>query len=347
MPNGSIPKLLHQTWKTENVPEVWREFALSWRKFHSSWDYRLWTDEANREFVAENYSSLLDVYDSYSYGIQRADVIRYCLLHHFGGVYADLDIECLEPIDKLVAEGEFIAVLEPAEQGAWLGKTSLFSNAFMASRPGHPFLSAVLEWLARDRVQGLTHRDVLATTGPLMLDEVFRAYSGNDVSIVPSHLVFPFVAGSPELAQLGGSGAASGDLRARLRSQGTIAIHYWANSWVDGLAGQLVNEEPYAVVGFDFYPGVDSPGNDIGNVGRDVQRAAAACRRMKEAVAFNTDGFVKDRVLPPHQWLPMKAGPGNVGLYVKKRKPAAGIVAHLVASARRLLASSGPSDSRH
>lgn len=52
---------------------------------------KLWTDQSARSFIAENYPWFLETFDSYPYAIQRADVIRYFILAHFGGIYIDLD----------------------------------------------------------------------------------------------------------------------------------------------------------------------------------------------------------------------------------------------------------------
>jgi mannosyltransferase OCH1-like enzyme len=37
------------------------------------------------------YPWFLETFDGYPYPIQRADAIRYFVLHHFGGIYIDLD----------------------------------------------------------------------------------------------------------------------------------------------------------------------------------------------------------------------------------------------------------------
>ena len=46
----------------------------------------LWTDASSREFIANEYPWFLDTFDGYTYPIQRADAIRYFVLHHYGGV---------------------------------------------------------------------------------------------------------------------------------------------------------------------------------------------------------------------------------------------------------------------
>jgi inositol phosphorylceramide mannosyltransferase catalytic subunit len=110
---AAIPLIFHQTWKSETPPHQWRFAVDSWRTHHPEWAFMWWTDESNRAFVRDTFPDFLSTYDRFSYGIQRADAVRYLLLYHFGGVYADLDIECLSPVVPLLSPGCFIAAREP------------------------------------------------------------------------------------------------------------------------------------------------------------------------------------------------------------------------------------------
>jgi mannosyltransferase OCH1-like enzyme len=40
------------------------------------YEYKLWTDESARVFIAERFPELLPTWDAYPYVIQQADVIR-------------------------------------------------------------------------------------------------------------------------------------------------------------------------------------------------------------------------------------------------------------------------------
>jgi hypothetical protein len=196
----------------------------------------------------------------------------------------------------------------------------------MASPPGHPLLESVIESLMANPSRGLTHRDVLEITGPLMLDTVVAQYGGQDVTVLPSHVAFPFAKGALELEMLQSDDDGARELKAALIRDGTFAVHYWANSWVRTLAGNLQNPRPNDVEGFTFYRGWDSPGHDIANVGRDIPRAAVACLSIGEAVAFNTDGFVKDALLPRAEWTQMGREASDEGLYVRRGKGVRGVV---------------------
>ena len=94
-----IPPILHQTWKSRNVPGETAQYMKSWRKFHPEWQYRFSTDEDNMKFMAKYYPEWLPMFKAYPKAIQRADAIRYFLLNTFGGVYVDLDFEALRPLE--------------------------------------------------------------------------------------------------------------------------------------------------------------------------------------------------------------------------------------------------------
>lgn len=301
----AIPRIIHQTWKSRDVPAQWAAWATSWAAHNPDWEYRLWTDEDCRALVAARYPDLLPVYDAYPYAILRADAARVAILHAFGGVYADLDVECLRPLDPLVDGRRCVAGWEPDEQAEGLGAPRVLCNAVLAAEPGHPFLASLLEAYAADDRPILGHRDVLLATGPLRLTELLDAGvpGADDVTCVASSLLYPYVARTPA------------DRDAWQRS-GAFTVHYWANSWVGALAGELHNPTPHDVEGFRFFPGLDSNGHDIGNVGRDVPLAARRCRAMPEAVAFNTDGFVKRALRPRSAWLTY-GDPTEQGLYVR------------------------------
>lgn len=70
--------------------------------------------------------------------------VRYLYMHRFGGVYSDLDAECLKPMDSLLfpSNGSFPNKREIVL--AYMGHDRRFRhgvpNAFLAaSSPGHPF----------------------------------------------------------------------------------------------------------------------------------------------------------------------------------------------------------------
>ncbi|KAJ5972778.1 uncharacterized protein N7479_002696 [Penicillium vulpinum] len=162
-----IPKIIHQTYKNETIPEVWAEAQQSCIDLHPDYEYILWTDEKSRNFIAAEYPWFLDTFDGYSYPIQRADSIRYFILAHFGGTYIDLDDGCNRRLDPLLA------------YPAWVRRTAPtgISNDAMGSVPQHPFFLRTIEVLQKyDRHWLLPYITVMYSTGPLFLSVIWKEY---------------------------------------------------------------------------------------------------------------------------------------------------------------------------
>jgi mannosyltransferase OCH1-like enzyme len=170
----SIPKIVHLTWKTNNVPAHWKPAIEGWKAHNPDWELKLWTDADNREYIRTTHPYFLKTYDSYPYSIQRADAIRYFLLRDFGGVYSDLDIQPTGSINSFLEGVTADALL------VYSGNVDVLTNSFMASPKGSPFWDKVIKemlnpsplpWYAVTK-----HFIVMHSTGPVMLDRVYRRY---------------------------------------------------------------------------------------------------------------------------------------------------------------------------
>lgn len=216
-----IPGFIHQTWRDLNIPEplAWPE---SWKRLNPGWEYRLWTDDDLLSLVQNYYPELEALFMSYPRAVQRADLGRYLILHHCGGVYADLDTECLSPLDPIAHETRVILAEEPVEhryQSHPLGLDRLLFNGVMASPQGHPFWRHVMAMLLRCRHAGA---NVLESTGPLALTGAVESYPHPEsLALHSCHLFDPLAeTGHESTAPLYGP-------YAHLR----IANHYWQGTW--------------------------------------------------------------------------------------------------------------------
>lgn len=167
-PAEKIPRIIHQTWKTNELPPHWAKVREHCRAMMPDYEYHLWTDESARAFIAEEYPWFLKTYDDYPYNIQRADAIRYFVLHHFGGVYMDLDIGCRRRLDSLLRFEAIVPRTIP------IG----VSNDLMFSMKGHPYMTQLIESLAKFQHYYLTHyATVMFSTGPMFVSAMLRAFS--------------------------------------------------------------------------------------------------------------------------------------------------------------------------
>lgn len=164
------PQIIHQIFLTEGRNSSLSRYDSAIRScqvLHPNWTYHLWQDEKATTFVAQHYPKLLPHYVSYKQSIQRADILRYALLDHFGGVYLDLDITCLQPLDDL----RHLPFLTPGAHPAGV------NNAFILSRPHHGVLQHVLSGVAsRNLPWVLPYVENMMTAGCMFFSNRWMSY---------------------------------------------------------------------------------------------------------------------------------------------------------------------------
>ncbi|KAJ7068386.1 nucleotide-diphospho-sugar transferase [Mycena amicta] len=179
-----IPRILHQTWKTASLPDQYKGISQACREMMPDYEYMLWTDESSREFIARHYPWFLNTFDDYSYAILRADAIRYFVLYHYGGIYLDMDIGCLRPLDPLLVYPVILPKTIPVG----------VSNDLMFAQKHHPFFAQTIHNLATfDHSWILHYPTVMFSTGPMFLSiqhGIFTAQrvAGGSVRILPKSL---------------------------------------------------------------------------------------------------------------------------------------------------------------
>ena len=217
-----IPRIFHQTWKVARLPRRFRRFHHSWLKFHPDAEHRLWTDRDNRALIEEHYPWFLPVYDAYPKPIMRVDAARYFILKHYGGIYVDLDFECLRSIYPLLRRRQLVVGCEPPQhhENKYLRQQlrqfdKLVCNAFIASAAGHPFWDHVTDML----VKCAQYTDVLECTGPIFFTRACNTYSGNDIYVESHKTLYPVPRKEFRDKQ-----------QSRLCDK-AYAVHYWEGTW--------------------------------------------------------------------------------------------------------------------
>lgn len=143
-PATVIPKIFYQTWKTKDLSPGMSAARETWLSKHPDWTHVLVDDAEQRAFVADFGSDVVKAYDMLKSGAFKSDLWRYCQLYKSGGVYADIDSVCVEPLESyLRADDQFVSSEATPREGGGLGW--VVYQAIIAARPGHPFLERAIE----------------------------------------------------------------------------------------------------------------------------------------------------------------------------------------------------------
>lgn len=130
-----IPKIIWQTFKTNEVPLIMQEYVDSWITKNPEYEYRFYDDEDVKDFLQNNFPKYSEGYNMIKYGASKADLWRYLIMYKFGGVYADIDCKCINSLKKWVKpESEFVTQF---------GVNKDICQWLLISAPGNPiFLKA-------------------------------------------------------------------------------------------------------------------------------------------------------------------------------------------------------------
>lgn len=184
-----IPKITHQIYFQgfDALPEADRSRILAFRDRNPTWSHRFYDESTAERWIAQNCDGeVLDAYRRIDplYYAARADLLRYLVCRHHGGVYLDIKSEAARPLDEVLrADDSYILSQWPElrDRPAGMGNHADLAHVpgdefviwFIVSSPDHPFLKAVIDRVLRNideydpwRV-GVGRLGVLRTTGPI------------------------------------------------------------------------------------------------------------------------------------------------------------------------------------
>lgn len=144
-PERKIPYIIHQTFKTNNVPISMYNAANSYISKNNNYTY-IFYDDNDIINILNNYdcyglnftrNELIGAYNSIKPGAGKADLFRYAIIYKYGGCYFDIDTVCLNPLDTFISnDDEFVS---------GLGKRSDLHQWGMIYMKGHDFVKRTLE----------------------------------------------------------------------------------------------------------------------------------------------------------------------------------------------------------
>jgi mannosyltransferase OCH1-like enzyme len=216
-PTPKIPKIIHQIWLGSPFPDKYKKYQESWIRHHPDWEYKLWTDKEVKKLKLYNQ----EAYENApNYG-EKSDILRYELLFRFGGLYVDIDFECLQPFDIFHHTYQvYVGIMRTDNMRV--------NNALIGSVPEHGFLKDCIKKIipAHDHY---SHKQTIQRTGPAHFTRCFLKYITHDTNEM---IAFPISFFYPIPIKVGKFHTLD-QIRFWIRPE-TFAVHYWAGSWTHG-----------------------------------------------------------------------------------------------------------------
>ena len=174
-----IPKTLFQIWIGDRAAPL--EWMATWKKTHPDWEYKLIDNSAISQRRFRN-QKLINEYIKRREFPGAADLIRYELLHEFGGFMPGADAISLQSTNELWSRPTAYTVYENE-----IARPGLVSP-ILASNPNNAFLQTIIDKL--HEISPTKIDKAWRTTGNQFVAKMLSEYD-NDVVIFPSHYFIP------------------------------------------------------------------------------------------------------------------------------------------------------------
>jgi mannosyltransferase OCH1-like enzyme len=109
----TIPKKIWQTWKVDALSFEERDLttARTWTAKNPGHRYEALTDNNDMYYVETHFGpygldrpDIVQTYRSLTTKIIKADLLRYLVMYVEGGVYTDIDVEALKPVERFIPD---------------------------------------------------------------------------------------------------------------------------------------------------------------------------------------------------------------------------------------------------
>jgi hypothetical protein len=173
---SKIPRNIFQTWETKDMSHDFLSLTQTWRDKNPNYAYFMYDDNDRITFIKKHFD--INVYKAYSRiipGAFKADLWRYCILYIYGGIYADIDTICFNPIDLFLDENiEFVTPID-LNNCPTIGTHNLF-NSFIASVAKHPILLECINRIVFNIENNIIPQSNLDFSGPGILGRSTNSY---------------------------------------------------------------------------------------------------------------------------------------------------------------------------
>lgn len=113
-----IPKVIHYCWfGGKHLPKEVRKCINTWKRYCPDYEIKRW-DESN--FDVNGHKFVRDAYKEKAWAFV-SDYARLKIVHEFGGIYLDTDVELLKNLDFLLQNSCFLGI----QQGEQLCNTGI------------------------------------------------------------------------------------------------------------------------------------------------------------------------------------------------------------------------------
>lgn len=180
----TIPKIIHQIWLGDKTMPI--KYAETWKRMNPTWKHMIWTDETIKEHFPNGLynQKQFDEIDSWA---GKADILRYEILYNFGGIYADFDSICIQPLSDQFCEHDCFASFENRQV-----RGDLIANGYIGAVERCELIKVLMDKIHVMKSVSFKSTGLMAwqTVGPLFFTNTIIELN-YPISIYPDYTFIP------------------------------------------------------------------------------------------------------------------------------------------------------------
>ncbi len=128
------------------APQDKSKWDIIWTRCLESWEnhynVKIWNDNEDLDnFIKKHYIKHYNFYNNLPFHIMKLDFARLCILHKYGGIYADMDVYCYNNFNKYLQQ-EFKIVKNCTAEFT----NAEFENCLMYSIPNNKLIEKIISY---------------------------------------------------------------------------------------------------------------------------------------------------------------------------------------------------------
>ena len=151
----------------------------TWRDLNPEWGYELWD---NRR-LAEHPFDLRRQIDKSPRFAGKADIMRYEILHTYGGFFIDADSECVLPLPDALLDNAAFACYENEQVTG-----GLIANGYLGACPGNVLMRLLMQRITE---ADIGTRKPWEETGPGLLTRTVAELRYTGLRVYPAKMFIP------------------------------------------------------------------------------------------------------------------------------------------------------------
>lgn len=198
----TIPKIIHQIWfqGKKMLPSHLIKYHNSWKNKNPNYEHLFWDENSINNLIKDiNIDWITDTYNSFPLMIQKIDFSKYIILYFIGGIYIDMDMKCIQPLDSLLElphinnkkiivsnlTFDFFQRIVFLLSGHFYVK-NLVNNGIIMSEPRHEILLNTLEYGYKNKNNFFKNKSnflyIFYSTGPLVLSNAIIDFTNQNTN---------------------------------------------------------------------------------------------------------------------------------------------------------------------